>query len=348
MAHRRSIIVALCVLSAGLGSHFLIPAALGAASRARSSAKSPQVMVPPPPPPPTARKPSVLGSPKKSRKSSARATRTTERAASSTMPYTIAPAAYRQTVATPRSGSESDASVPDPEALRIQNELRRIRDDAEARRAFYDDLRRTVERVRAGAAHEDVRDSRPAQIASPMPVVQPVPAQNSEPAPARPVTHPEDIQPTGGNEPNAPQAQWSPSYGGIDRTAYLRVVRWAKANGTPVQLALAVAWMESHLNSNAPRGGSGEVGMFQIMPARCAAEGWSSSRLSEPEFNAWMGTMLLAKYYQEEGSVARAAAKYVAGPGVFNKTYSKDLWAYINWYASTVESYADYFSRFQT
>jgi hypothetical protein len=88
--------------------------------------------------------------------------------------------------------------------------------------------------------------------------------------------------------------------------------------------------------------------MFQIMSERCRLEGWPSSRLSEPEFNAWMGTMLLARYFQEEGSVARAAAKYVAGPGVFNKEYSKDMWAYINWYATTVDTYAGYFSRHQS
>ena len=60
------------------------------------------------------------------------------------------------------------------------------------------------------------------------------------------------------------------------------------------------------------------------------------------------GRSLLARYYKEEGSVARAAAKYVAGPGVFNKKYSKDMWAYINWYASTVDGYASYFSREQS
>jgi hypothetical protein len=106
--------------------------------------------------------------------------------------------------------------------------------------------------------------------------------------------------------------------------------------------------MESHLNTNPPRGSAGEVGMFQIMPERCRVEGWPPQRLSEPEFNAWMGTMLLARYYKEEGSVARAAAKYVAGPGVYNKKYSEDMWAYINWYATTVDTYARYFSRDQS
>jgi len=264
----------------------------------------------------------------------------------------ITEVAYRRTEAPVSAKSESETSAPDPEAVRIQNELRRVRDDAEARLAFYDDLRRTVARVRGEPAREEQRppDDAPTEPAkASVEPAQPQVMVTNIPA-AQPVTHPQNIEPPEPIQPNVdvpPQAQISPGPGGIDRTAYERVVRWAKANGTPVQLALAVAWMESHLNENASRGGSGEVGMFQIMPARCVTEGWPARRLSEPEFNAWMGTMLLARYYQEEGSVARAAAKYVAGPGVFNKTYSKDLWAYINWYASTVESYADYFSRFQ-
>jgi len=136
--------------------------------------------------------------------------------------------------------------------------------------------------------------------------------------------------------------------GSLDGAAYRRVVRYAKANGTPVPLALGVAWIESRLQTFPPRGAAGEVGMFQILPARCRLEGWPPQRLKEPEFNAWLGTRLLARYYQEEGSWARAAAKYVAGPGVFDRSYSHDLWAYINWYASSVDSYAGYFSRYQS
>jgi len=106
--------------------------------------------------------------------------------------------------------------------------------------------------------------------------------------------------------------------------------------------------MESHLQTYPARGSSGEVGMFQILPERCRIEGWSPNRLREPEFNAWLGTRLLAQYYREEGSWARAAAKYVAGPGVFDRSYSQDLSAYINWYATAVNAYAGYFSRYQS
>jgi soluble lytic murein transglycosylase-like protein len=146
----------------------------------------------------------------------------------------------------------------------------------------------------------------------------------------------------------APQSLLGPRGDQLDRTAFERVVYWANANGTPIALALGVAWMESHLNTNAPRGTSGEVGMFQIMPERCRLEGQPSERLKEPEFNAWLGTKLLAQYYREEGSVERAAAKYVAGPKVFERQYSKDMWTYISWYATTVDNYASYFSRYQS
>ncbi len=258
---------------------------------------------------------------------------------------------------------------PDPEALRIRDELNRLRDDSEARRTFYEDLRRTVERVRAGMRDEDSpergtgvwpvdhgqelrtgaqNEDSPERDAAPS--SRPAgsnPSHDTPGDPANPPTSSEEKPGKSERGPDAPQASLGTTAGSIDRDAYLRVLRWAKANGVPVPLALGVAWIESQLRTDPPRGAAGEVGMFQIMPARCKIEGWPPKRLKEPEFNAWLGTRLLARYYQEESSWARAAAKYVAGPGVFNKTYSTDVWNYINWYASSVNSYAGYFSRYQ-
>jgi len=253
------------------------------------------------------------------------------------------PAAAVEQASKANADQPDSSNSPDPEAQRIQDEFARLREDAAARRAFYDDLLGTVERVRAGMRDENSAEEkwvtfqpaeRPSRKTSTEPVNPPhLPEFNAppEPPPAKPA---------------APQSSLGPNGNRLDRVAYRSVVRWAKANGAPVSLALGVAWMESHLNTNPPRGSAGEVGMFQIMPERCRLEGWPPRRLSEPEFNAWMGTKLLARYYQEEGSVARAAAKYVAGPGVFNKQYSKDMWAYINWYATTVDTYASHFSRY--
>jgi hypothetical protein len=236
-------------------------------------------------------------------------------------------------------------SSPDPEAQRIQDEFGRLREDAEARRAFYDDLLGTVDRVRGGTRDETPVEEKAVSFP---PATNPPGIISIEPV--SPPHLPEVIQPQDpmlATKPPAPPASLGRTGNLLDQAAYRRVVHWAKVNKAPVSLALGVAWMESHLNTHAPRGSAGEVGMFQIMPERCRLEGWPAQRLSEPEFNAWMGTMLLARYYKEEGSIARAAAKYVAGPGVFNKEYSKDMWAYINWYATTVDTYASYFSRRQ-
>jgi hypothetical protein len=241
---------------------------------------------------------------------------------------------------------QADASsAADPEAQRVQDEFARLRTDAAARRAFYDDLLGTVQRVRTGTRDGNSAVEEPVSF---QPAARP--SGNISIEPVTPPHPPEVIQPPEPPpaKPPAPQSSLGPSGSRIDQVAYQRVVRWAEVNKVPVSLALGVAWMESHLNTNVQRGSAGEVGMFQIMPERCRLEGWPSDRLSDPEFNAWMGTMLLARYYKEEGSVARAAAKYVAGPGVFTKKYSDDMQAYISWYATTVDTYARYFSRGQS
>ena len=240
-----------------------------------------------------------------------------------------------------KAGAPATSNPPDPEAQRVQEELVRLRVDAAARQAFYSDLLGTVQRVRAGVLEEQPAAETPVSY---QPAAQPIPTPAVEPmVPSQLPAAIKPVEPAPA-KPRGPQSLLGPYGAPVDQVAYQRVVRWAKANNAPVALALGVAWMESRLNTSAPRGAAGEVGMFQIMPERCRLEGWPSQRLSEPEFNAWMGTLLLSRYYREEGSVARAAAKYVAGPGVFNKKYSKDVWDYITWYANTVDTYASYFA----
>ena len=286
------------------------------------------------------------------------------------------PAAAHELTPTQNANSY-DSNPSDPEAQRIQDELSRLRDDAGARHAFYDELRRTVEQVRAGLRDEDSKNP-----PSPHPGWHRFHDASGEPPNPPANQRPNESPPANAEAPQAslgrhrgslsdqlsplplggeggPPPAFSSAGAGrvrgsrfanatVNRSAYLRVVRCAKANGTPVPLALGVAWIESRLQTYPPRGAAGEVGMFQILPERCRIEGWSPQRLKEPEFNAWLGTRLLARYYQEEGSWARAAAKYVAGPRVFDRSYSHDLWAYIDWYASSVDNYAGYFSRYQS
>ena len=54
----------------------------------------------------------------------------------------------------PKGVLRDDPNAPIAETQHIRVELGRLRDDAGARRAFYDELRRTVEKVRAGQRDE--------------------------------------------------------------------------------------------------------------------------------------------------------------------------------------------------
>ena len=250
------------------------------------------------------------------------------------------PAAAHALAPAANANPHDNSNPPDPEAQRIQDELSRLRDDAGARQAFYDELRRTVEQVRTGQRDEDSKNPPSAP-----PAWHRFHGASGEPSNSPAAQEPNESPPA---NVEGQQTSLGRHRGSLDEAAYQRVLRYAKANGTPAPLALGVAWIESHLQTSPPRGAAGEVGMFQILPERCRLEGWPPKRLKEPEFNAWLGTRLLARYYQEEGSWARAAAKYVAGPKVFERSYSHDMWAYINWYASSVDSYAGYFSRYQS
>ena len=138
----------------------------------------------------------------------------------------------------------------------------------------------------------------------------------------------------------------SPTGSVLDPAVVKRLMHWAQTNGCPIQLALATAWRESEMSLHPPRGSSGEIGMMQIMPERARLEGVDPSRLEDPETNMWLGTKLLARYYKQEGSVARAAMMYVAGPGVFEKTYGPDLRNYIARYSSSVDNFATYFGTY--
>ena len=138
------------------------------------------------------------------------------------------------------------SNSPDPEAQRIQDEFERLREDADARRAFYDDLLGTVERVRAGMRDENSAEEKPVSF---QPAARPSGKTSIEPV--IPSHLPEFIQPQAPPpaKPPAPQSSLGPSGGPLDQVAYQRVVHWAKANNVPVSLALGVAWMESHLNT---------------------------------------------------------------------------------------------------
>ncbi len=56
---------------------------------------------------------------------------------------------------TPNAMQRDGSNASEPAAQRVRDDLSRLRNDAGARRAFYDELRRTVEQVRSGRRDEN-------------------------------------------------------------------------------------------------------------------------------------------------------------------------------------------------
>lgn len=88
-----------------------------------------------------------------------------------------------------------------------------------------------------------------------------------------------------------------------------RVAYYAAAYGVPVDIALAVAQRESGFNQSA-RGGSGEIGIMQLMPPTAAALGVNSY---DAEANIEGGVRLLRDEYAYFGRWDYAVAAYNAG-----------------------------------
>jgi len=290
-------------------------------------------------------------------------------------PHSPAPKPNRNRAA-PRSASQPAAppeaanTEPDPEVRGIEAALERIEQDPGARQQFYADVDSLVRRVRRG---QPIPRSLMLDDQLPLPPdrVTVVSASFKPPKPS-PSLRPEEpsLAPSAGEftpQPRAPASAMglpnladgqvhsprlpgpqflSPKNSPLDPSVVSRVIYWAGVNGCPVQLALAVAWQESGMNVHPARGSSGEIGIMQIMPERAHLEGVDPATLDDPETNIRLGTKLLARYYSEEGSVARAAMKYVAGPGVFEKHYAPDVRQYISWYSASVDNYARYFGRY--
>lgn len=90
-----------------------------------------------------------------------------------------------------------------------------------------------------------------------------------------------------------------------------RVAYWASVYGVPVDLALAVAQRESGFQQSA-RGGSGEIGIMQLMPATASHLGVNSY---DPEANVEGGVRLLRDEYKRFGDWSYALAAYNCGAG---------------------------------
>ncbi|WP_350334967.1 lytic transglycosylase domain-containing protein [Coralliovum pocilloporae] len=93
------------------------------------------------------------------------------------------------------------------------------------------------------------------------------------------------------------------------------VIREARKQGVPVNLALAVVQIESRFNPRAV-GRAGEVGLMQIKPRTARGMGFKGSRkaLFHPETNIKYGMKYLAGAYKRGGkTICGAILKYNAG-----------------------------------
>jgi hypothetical protein len=250
----------------------------------------------------------------------------------------------------PCGDSSEDTDV---EIRRIEKDLERISRNPAAREQFYAQIEHLVASVRNNQAIPETTLDLKGPMSS-LPVsraVLPTSSLRLRSVPPRlegwlgslSPPPPEEVLPSfGADVSGLPDPQGSP----ISARTVARLLYWARKNGCPPQLALATAWQESRMSLRPPDGASGEIGIMQILPARAKSEGVDPRRLRNPDVDMWLGTKLLARYYREEGSIAGAAMKYVAGPGVFDHRYPAGVREYISWYSNSVQDYAEYFARY--
>ena len=96
----------------------------------------------------------------------------------------------------------------------------------------------------------------------------------------------------------------------------VKVARMAKEAGVDPTLAVAIAFKEGGLRTNAPRGASGEIGMMQVMPSTGKGLGYDEKKLSIPNQNIKAGIEYLKLGLQAtENDSKLAAIYYNGGPG---------------------------------
>ena len=96
----------------------------------------------------------------------------------------------------------------------------------------------------------------------------------------------------------------------------VRVAQMARIAGVDPTLAVAIAFKESALRTNPPRGASGEIGMMQVMPSTGKGLGYDEEKLSIPNQNIKAGIEYLKLGLQaSEDDPTLAAIYYNGGPG---------------------------------
>jgi soluble lytic murein transglycosylase-like protein len=93
-----------------------------------------------------------------------------------------------------------------------------------------------------------------------------------------------------------------------------KIAAKAKEMGIPPSLAVAIAYQESRLNPDAPRGQSGEFGIMQVMPATGKGMGFTNKELNDPEKNIEAGLKYLKQNLDAFGGDQKlATVGYNAG-----------------------------------
>jgi hypothetical protein len=100
-----------------------------------------------------------------------------------------------------------------------------------------------------------------------------------------------------------------------EQLEYARIIgEKAKEMGIPPTLAIAIAYQESKLNPNAPRGADGEYGIMQVMPKTGKGMGFTNKDLADPAKNIEAGLKYLKQNLDAfNGDAKLATIGYNAG-----------------------------------
>jgi len=123
-----------------------------------------------------------------------------------------------------------------------------------------------------------------------------------------------------------------------------KVAKAAKRAGVDPVLAVAIAFKESSLRSNPPRGADGEIGMMQVMPGTGRGMGYNEKQLLNLDQNIEAGVQYLKKGLEATGNDPQLAAIYYnGGPGAVQAmTQGKDPDPRVFDYLRLINSYGTF------
>lgn len=123
-----------------------------------------------------------------------------------------------------------------------------------------------------------------------------------------------------------------------------KVAKAAKRAGVDPVLAVAIAFKESSLRSNPPRGADGEIGMMQVIPSTGRGMGYNEKQLGNLDQNIEAGIQYLKKGLEATGNDPQLAAIYYnGGPGAVQAmTQGKDPDPRVFDYLRLINSYGTF------